>query len=59
MATTRRSESMLLSRFHPHAKTCGNYCAPVCGAPVNPEPNHLCLKSSRRFRTSQSRVIYI
>eukprot|EP00972_Heterocapsa_arctica_P021834 3211389-Heterocapsa_arctica.AAC.1 len=37
MATTMRSEIMLLM-FYPHANKYGNDRAPVCGAPVNPEP---------------------
>eukprot|EP00972_Heterocapsa_arctica_P033457 4925632-Heterocapsa_arctica.AAC.1 len=35
MATTR-SEIMLAVMVYPRVNTHGNYCAPVCGAPVNP-----------------------
>eukprot|EP00972_Heterocapsa_arctica_P017261 2550235-Heterocapsa_arctica.AAC.1 len=39
MATTRRSEIVCVKTcFTPHVNNYGNYCAPVRGAPVNPEP---------------------
>eukprot|EP00972_Heterocapsa_arctica_P063728 9403366-Heterocapsa_arctica.AAC.1 len=54
MATTRRSAIMLFSRFCPHVNKYGSYGAPVCGAPVNPEPRQTRLILGRPYRCTRT-----